>query len=971
MLGAWYRREASWHSPLPPGLETWTVTTASEKRRSLGLAGWSDACTKSACRPTASGESITSTCPSCAPTAKGSAPDPFAGRCTSYSTMPLRPRSGSVACTCDGTPTTFTTSTCAGNSPVMQQSRLLTSHHGEWGSIPCVVTRDFACGNRSGICRWSSGFLEVFLCPPSLHYAVAPSSSHFTIAGFQDLAIKGRPKHHYSQLRTLTLKKSPSVLDSKIDSCKSDLYKAATNREPALSRGAKERTMTVAPCREQVPERERERERESEILALPTTVPTRTSLSTANSKVGLLSLASSSVTSTEADALPPTTLGAFSLASTFMESEGRRSRSSAAWSRTVSQPVRGSTTKAPALSSSSYVNSLLSPCSDTLTSRSRRRHSHNTHYSPVTHTTEKCSMIGAALPRTCKIQYGPTCPQIITRTLQVSSHEAAVVKWLKYSPPHLGEPGSIPSGVAPGLPHSGIVPDDAADRRVFSGISRSPRPITPALLHTPLASPASALKTLRFRTTQISSLKYLVGVAGDDLQHAEAARQVLDDADVVQLRLEARQIVVDVAHLDLDARRRRLERVVELRRLQLQHEGVARERTLSFQVHLLLQKDGAVARVHREQATLVARHDVVAQRRVDRDVLVERRDRRVELQLLADLLSLRTHHRTYLHLHALISVHFSYFTNNFSKYSIGTMERLNAKRHEFHIRPITATCIPHLVEVKPRFLHVGDCGGPWSWSVGFFWVLPFPPELHSNATQPPQPHLIPTRILSTAGSWKKSTIAVTEDLKTKIWLNQESIPCPLEQESCVTSFGVGAAVAKRLTCMPASHQGEPGSIPGRVTEFPNVGVVPDDTVGRRVFSGISHFSHPFIPPLLLTHRNTLIGSQVLVVKSRPNLFTHSFTYSKSNKWRTCQDQEHFTSRKIPTSLEGRLIDLPQALDNRCHKCTAGAGERIRRVLDKHVCGHGRDVLLKDWLGATFVDEPCSLSSSHSLLLGRP
>ncbi|KAJ8891920.1 hypothetical protein PR048_004479 [Dryococelus australis] len=39
---------------------------------------------------------------------------------------------------------------------------------------------------------------------------------------------------------------------------------------------------------------------------------------------------------------------------------------------------------------------------------------------------------------------------------------------------HLGGSGSIPGGVAPGFLHVGIVPDDAAGRRVFSGISFIP-----------------------------------------------------------------------------------------------------------------------------------------------------------------------------------------------------------------------------------------------------------------------------------------------------------------------------------------------------------------------------------------------------------------------------------------------------------------------------------------------------------------
>ncbi|KAJ8883944.1 hypothetical protein PR048_015800 [Dryococelus australis] len=40
--------------------------------------------------------------------------------------------------------------------------------------------------------------------------------------------------------------------------------------------------------------------------------------------------------------------------------------------------------------------------------------------------------------------------------------------------PHHGEPGSISAGSLPGFSHVGIVPDDAASWRDFSGISRSP-----------------------------------------------------------------------------------------------------------------------------------------------------------------------------------------------------------------------------------------------------------------------------------------------------------------------------------------------------------------------------------------------------------------------------------------------------------------------------------------------------------------
>ncbi|KAJ8878579.1 hypothetical protein PR048_019160 [Dryococelus australis] len=69
-----------------------------------------------------------------------------------------------------------------------------------------------------------------------------------------------------------------------------------------------------------------------------------------------------------------------------------------------------------------------------------------------------------------------------------------------------GDPGSIPGGAIPGLSRVVIVPDDAAGWRLFSGISCFSRPFIPALLHTHLTSPRSALKTSLLKAAQISSL---------------------------------------------------------------------------------------------------------------------------------------------------------------------------------------------------------------------------------------------------------------------------------------------------------------------------------------------------------------------------------------------------------------------------------------------------------------------------------
>ncbi|KAJ8898226.1 hypothetical protein PR048_003586 [Dryococelus australis] len=75
-------------------------------------------------------------------------------------------------------------------------------------------------------------------------------------------------------------------------------------------------------------------------------------------------------------------------------------------------------------------------------------------------------------------------------------------RWSDYSPTH-GEPGSIPGGVAPGFSHVGIVLDDAAGRRIFSGFSRS---CIQALFHVHLASHSSSLKTLTYLTIPMCSV---------------------------------------------------------------------------------------------------------------------------------------------------------------------------------------------------------------------------------------------------------------------------------------------------------------------------------------------------------------------------------------------------------------------------------------------------------------------------------
>ncbi|KAJ8897486.1 hypothetical protein PR048_002833 [Dryococelus australis] len=70
--------------------------------------------------------------------------------------------------------------------------------------------------------------------------------------------------------------------------------------------------------------------------------------------------------------------------------------------------------------------------------------------------------------------------------------------------------GLIPSGVAPEFSHARIVSDDAAGRRVISGISRFPRPSISVLLHTHLVSPALVLKISMFKAAHLSPLLTLL-----------------------------------------------------------------------------------------------------------------------------------------------------------------------------------------------------------------------------------------------------------------------------------------------------------------------------------------------------------------------------------------------------------------------------------------------------------------------------
>ncbi|KAJ8867406.1 hypothetical protein PR048_031207 [Dryococelus australis] len=110
------------------------------------------------------------------------------------------------------------------------------------------------------------------------------------------------------------------------------------------------------------------------------------------------------------------------------------------------------------------------------------------------------------------------------------------------------EPGSMPCRVALGVSHMGIVLDEATDRRVFLGISLSPRPCILTLLHTHFVSPSWALKTKRLSAAQISIREEII--PGNRLdakyQHVSVAvwlLYVVFPKPSVHLRLVHREIL--------------------------------------------------------------------------------------------------------------------------------------------------------------------------------------------------------------------------------------------------------------------------------------------------------------------------------------------------------------------------------------------------------------------------------------------
>ncbi|KAJ8880813.1 hypothetical protein PR048_017284 [Dryococelus australis] len=112
------------------------------------------------------------------------------------------------------------------------------------------------------------------------------------------------------------------------------------------------------------------------------------------------------------------------------------------------------------------------------------------------------------LPSLWKPVTTPISASAHVNTVRDKRSRAVVECYTTLLPPR--ELGNLPVGVIPLFSHVGIVQDDAARQRVFSGISRFPRPCIPALLHPHPITPSSALKTSLLRAAVISQLSSTV-----------------------------------------------------------------------------------------------------------------------------------------------------------------------------------------------------------------------------------------------------------------------------------------------------------------------------------------------------------------------------------------------------------------------------------------------------------------------------
>ncbi|KAJ8868990.1 hypothetical protein PR048_030536 [Dryococelus australis] len=131
------------------------------------------------------------------------------------------------------------------------------------------------------------------------------------------------------------------------------------------------------------------------------------------------------------------------------------------------------------------------------------------------------------------------------------------------------------------------------------------------------------------------------------------------------------------------------------------------------------------------------------------------------------------------------------------------------------------------------------------------------------------------------------------DVISRKWKSGRTMPL-------VGEFSRGSPVSPTLSfrrcSVPASLRPRFDSRRG----FMHLGIVPDDSAGRRLFSGISRFPRPFTPVLIHILRFNLIGAQDPEVKEPPKYLHFTFHAQSS------QEGSGFTSMQQPTEKTHRL-----------------------------------------------------------------
>ncbi|KAJ8873542.1 hypothetical protein PR048_024360 [Dryococelus australis] len=438
----------------------------------------------------------------------------------------------------------------------------------------------------------------------------------------------------------------------------------------------------------------------------------------------------------------------------------------------------------------------------------------------------------------------------------------SVVVRLQYSPP------TKANQTTPGSSHVGIEPDDAAGRRVFSGISHFPCPCIPTLLQ--------SLHSL-YREPRIwggRDGRYLTGAEDVVIYACTVQRRERVTAPLTHCSQHTR-VVSDTAfhtHTSLPSHPSHAvvfigySRLIEhFRKLGLPSHRHATSYTPSC-IMMASSSCGSLHNTHRltnpvhHHFTSLGRYSLSAG--VDRS-LVRNLGHPVGSQLDCGGEEKLTpspllNHQTYFKLQGNILVQDSQ-----------DPQTNGIVLHDCHLRKCEVNRPGALVERDQynRSATAVPCPSvnPLKYMYDVGWRSDISPHVDSKSAQ-----VDCGQVEGPSKAVWKGVARTRSELSRVQWLLFAALKyceIALFHLACDNCFYVLLRLLGRGGCavsLLASNQDKQGSIPGRVAPgFSHVGVVPDDGAGWWVFSGISRFPRPFIPTLLHSLCLTLIGSQRL------------------------------------------------------------------------------------------------------------